>query len=64
MSFEKKIEEEKRARMYDADLRWKHLQETIRWVEANLPEERRRNTRRACLENQAKHLKNARRIEH
>ncbi len=40
---EKQREEEKRERMYDPVLRWKHIQETITWVEANLPEHLRRN---------------------
>jgi hypothetical protein len=40
----KKEEELKRERMYDPVLKWKHLQETIAWAEANLPPEKRRNT--------------------
>ncbi len=40
---EKKLEESKRDRMYDPVLRWKHIQETITWAEANMPEHLRRN---------------------
>jgi hypothetical protein len=40
---EKRHEEEKRERMYDPALRWKHIQETITWAEANMPEQLRRN---------------------
>ncbi len=29
--------------MYDPILRWKHIQETIIWAEANMPERLRRN---------------------
>jgi hypothetical protein len=36
-------EELKRERAYDPALRWKHLQETITWAEANMPPELRRN---------------------
>ncbi len=36
-------EEAKRDRMYDPALRWKHIQETITWAEANMPEHLRRN---------------------
>jgi hypothetical protein len=39
----KKREEEKRDRTYDPVQRWRHLQETITWAEANLPPDRRRN---------------------
>jgi hypothetical protein len=39
----KKREELKRDRMYDPVQRWKHIQETITWAEANLPPEKRRN---------------------
>ena len=42
-SEEKRREEEKRDRMYDPALRWKHIQETITWAEANLPPHLRRN---------------------
>jgi len=60
---DKKKEEAKRERMLDPDRRWKYLQETIAWVQANLPEELRRNTPRACRANEAKHLKYARRTD-
>ncbi len=40
---EKQREEAKRERMYDPVLRWKHIQETITWAEANMPEHLRRN---------------------
>jgi ActR/RegA family two-component response regulator len=40
---EKAREEAKRNRMYDPVLRWKHIQETITWAEANMPEHLRRN---------------------
>ena len=36
-------EEAKQDRMYDPVLRWKHIQETITWAEANMPEPLRRN---------------------
>jgi hypothetical protein len=36
-------EEAKRDRAYDPVLRWKHIQDTITWAEANLPPELRRN---------------------
>lgn len=39
----KKREEAKRDRAYDPALRWKQIQETITWAEANLPPELRRN---------------------
>ena len=40
---EKQREDAKRERMYDPVLRWKHIQETITWAEANMPEHLRRN---------------------
>ena len=40
---EKIREEAKRERMYDPVLRWKHIQETITWAEANMPPHLRRN---------------------
>jgi ActR/RegA family two-component response regulator len=40
---EKQREEEKRNRMYDPVLRWKHIQEAITWAELNMPEQLRRN---------------------
>jgi len=46
MSELKRREEEKRDRMYDPALRWKHIQETITWAEANLPPHLRRNVPR------------------
>jgi len=39
----KSQEERKRDRAYDPVARWKHIQETITWAEANLPPEKRRN---------------------
>jgi len=39
----KRREEEKRDRAYDPVQRWRQIQETITWAEANLPPERRRN---------------------
>lgn len=42
-SDEKQREEAKRERMYDPALRWKHIQETITWAEANMPPHLRRN---------------------
>jgi hypothetical protein len=36
-------EERKRDAAYDPVARWKHIQETITWAEANLPPEKRRN---------------------
>ncbi len=40
---EKQLEEAKRDRMYDPVLRWKHIQDTITWAEANMPPHLRRN---------------------
>ena len=40
---EKQREEAKRERMYDPVLRWEHIQETITWAEATMPEHLRRN---------------------
>jgi hypothetical protein len=40
---EKQREEAKRDRMHDPVLRWKQIQETITWAEANLPAHLRRN---------------------
>ena len=42
-SEEKQNEEAKRDRMYDPVQRWKHIQETITWAEANMPPHLRRN---------------------
>ena len=39
----KQEEERKRAAAYDPVQRWRHIQETITWAEANLPPEMRRN---------------------
>ena len=39
----KRREEEKRDRAYDPAERWRQIQETITWAEANLPPEQRRN---------------------
>jgi hypothetical protein len=43
LTSEKEREERKRDRAYDPVLRWKHIQETITWAEANLPPHLRRN---------------------
>jgi len=43
MTPEEKRNEAKRDRNYDPVLRWKHIQETITWAEANMPEHLRRN---------------------
>jgi hypothetical protein len=50
----KKREERKRDAAYDPVLRWKHIQQTITWAEANLCPEHRRNrprTARTCAGN-------------
>jgi hypothetical protein len=39
----KKREERKRDAAYDPVARWRHIQETITWAEANLPPHLRRN---------------------
>jgi hypothetical protein len=39
----KKQEERKRDAAYDPVARWKHIQQTISWAEANLPPHLRRN---------------------
>ena len=39
----KSREEARRDRCYNPALRWKHIQETITWAEANLPPHLRRN---------------------
>jgi hypothetical protein len=39
----KRIEEAKRDRAYDPGQRWRHIQATITWAEANLPPQIRRN---------------------
>lgn len=40
---EKHEEERKRDAAYDPVTRWRHIQETITWAEANLPPHLRRN---------------------
>jgi hypothetical protein len=45
----KAAEERKRDRAYDPALRWRHIQETITWAEAQLPPEKRRNRPRIHL---------------
>lgn len=40
---EKEREERKRDRAYDPVQRWKHIQETITWAEANMAPHLRRN---------------------
>ena len=49
----KRAEESKRDRCWDPAARWKVIQETITWAEAQTTV--RRNTPRACLERQRKH---------
>jgi len=44
---EKQAEEAKRDRRYDPVLHWQHIQETITWAEANMPEHLRRNRPRS-----------------
>jgi hypothetical protein len=39
----KEKEEQKREAAYDPVQRWKHIQQTITWAEANLPPHLRRN---------------------
>ena len=39
----KEREELKRNRAYNPALRWRHIQDTIAWAEANLPPHFRRN---------------------
>jgi hypothetical protein len=39
----KKSEERKREAAYDPVQRWRHIQQTITWAEANLPPHLRRN---------------------
>jgi hypothetical protein len=39
----KSSEELKRDRVYDPVLRWRHIQQSIAWAEANLPPGKRRN---------------------
>lgn len=50
----KQAEEAKRDRNWDAHQRWKALQDTITWAEAQATV--RRNSREACLREQAKKL--------
>ncbi|MBC8871531.1 MAG: hypothetical protein H8E44_19070 [Planctomycetes bacterium] len=51
----KKAEEAKRDRNWDARQRWKALQDMIAWAEAQATV--RRNTREACLREQARKLR-------
>src|SRR6266853_6466142 len=44
----KKQEEQKRERAYNPALRWRHIQQTITWAEANLPAHLRRNRPRTA----------------
>lgn len=39
----KEAEERKRDAAYEPAQRWQHIQQTITWAEANLPEHLRRN---------------------
>jgi hypothetical protein len=47
-------EEEKRERAWDPVQRWKVIQETIAWAEAQLPPEKRRNRPRTHPANEEK----------
>jgi hypothetical protein len=51
---EKLLEEQKRQRSADPRVMWKVLQETISWVDSQQPIPR--NSKQACLANQAKLL--------
>ena len=51
----KRIEEQKREANWDPVERWRVMQETITWAEAQATV--RRNTRERCLELQAEKLK-------
>lgn len=51
---EKEREEAKRERNWDPTLRWRAIQETITWAEAQLPLPR--NSKQACLREQARKL--------
>ena len=44
----KSAEERKRDAAYDPVARWRHIQQTITWAEANLPFHLRRNRPRQC----------------
>ena len=44
----KKEEERKREAAYDPAARWRHIQQTITWAEANLPPHLRRNRPRTA----------------
>jgi hypothetical protein len=50
----KRREEAKRERHWDPAVRWRVLQETITWAEAQLPVPR--NSKQACLREQARKL--------
>ena len=50
----KKREEQKRERCWEPRERWRVLQETIAWADSQQPIPR--NSRQACLANQAKML--------
>ena len=43
VSDSKRQEERKREAAYDPVMRWRHIQQTIAWAEANLPPHLRRN---------------------
>ncbi len=45
---QKKREEQKRNAAYDPVQRWRHIQQTITWAEANLPPHLRRNRPRTA----------------
>ena len=59
----KRSEETKRDRQYDPVERWKHMQEAIQFVEANLAPENRRNTPAAAKKKEAKLLEYFKRKE-
>ena len=52
----KREEEERRERCWDPIQRWRVLQEMIAWADSQLPVQR--NTREACLREQARKLAN------
>lgn len=57
---EKEREERKRDRAYDPVARWKHIQETITWAEANMPPHLRRNRPRLPKPGQLKPVEETR----
>jgi len=49
----KSAEERKRDAAYDPARRWRHIQQTITWAEANLPPDQRRNRPRRSAHKQS-----------